>query len=229
MTLVIPHIPKTGGQSLRHHFAEYFEFNSEFVHLGPWGEDQLVRRELTPWINKDLESRRCAKIIFGHYVYSNEILNSFDLDEIAFATCLRDPAKRWISQFNFEVALGQYPNISQITFWEYFNIKNNPAYMLNYLWHVFMKRGNASTDEKIKGVVELLAKFKYVGMLENYDAYSDWVTDYLKIPKVKKAQNVSSARNETIFKPTEEDLEKLRTICYLDYELIDQLSLSGHI
>ncbi|MBW1699174.1 MAG: hypothetical protein JRH18_15545 [Deltaproteobacteria bacterium] len=31
------HLPKTGGQTLRDHFAKHMKLHEDFVHLGPWG------------------------------------------------------------------------------------------------------------------------------------------------------------------------------------------------
>jgi hypothetical protein len=174
---------------------------------------------MTPWVNKSSDVQKDAKIIFGHFVKQRDMQGVFPEEKLKYVTVLREPARRWVSQYNFELALNKYPNIKKMSFWEYFNKKNNANYMINFLCSQFFEIKFSSDEEKLNFVIDELKSFEYVACLENFPPFLDWLTNELNIPKLKKSYNVSKSREVDNFEPTNEDLNKLRELCQLDYQL----------
>lgn len=106
MVLVIPHIPKTGGQTLRYHFDEHLQHDSLFIHAGPWGDLQSRNDGKEPWINRTNDFGIVPHVILGHYFEKQKISYKLKGQGLSYATCLRDPADRWESSYNFQRANG---------------------------------------------------------------------------------------------------------------------------
>ncbi len=98
MVYILPHIPKTAGQTLRFHFSKHLLVHDTYIHLGPWGQKNEQQMRLTPWSKRSFIERSRVKVISGHNVKKNEVISLLPGIDIKFATFLRDPADRWISQ-----------------------------------------------------------------------------------------------------------------------------------
>lgn len=98
--LAFPHVPKTGGQTLRSHFANHLRLHRDFFHLGPWG---LARaEELGIDLYKELEERSdYVRVVFGHDV-SIAAVERLER-RVSLAITLREPAEQVVSFYNFRM------------------------------------------------------------------------------------------------------------------------------
>lgn len=214
MILIIPHIPKTGGHSLRFHFDEHLESNERIYEDPlPWPGTQNFKT----WLQKPKSERTFPKVIMGHTIAKQEILMNTQDQRPVFATCLRDPAERWVSHYNFEIGKG--PISEDISFWEFFDDVGNSNAIQHYLWHSFLRKEEASEDEMYRLVKKELMDFDYVGVLDQFDSYAGWITDNLSIPQVKIRRNVTGKDFSRIFSLDEETRKRLYELCPYDYEL----------
>lgn len=137
MVLVIPHIPKTGGQTLRSHFHEHLVHDEDFIHAGPWGDNVSSDAGMTPWIDRPGAVVRAPRVVMGHGVTQHSIQTKLIGHEIVYATCLRDPADRWVSGYNFLRGTGGISE--EVSFLQYVKDSKNDDYMINFLRKVFRK------------------------------------------------------------------------------------------
>ena len=118
------HIPKTGGTTISGHLRNELEWDDEFVHLGPWGEDYRTRNDLVPFADRPAEERMRARVIAGHHATAE--IDALVFGRPRYLTFVRDPADRLVSVFNFRTSKPANAGL-QFEDW-YENLRPNPMF-----------------------------------------------------------------------------------------------------
>jgi len=223
-TLIIPHIPKTGGQSLRAHFDEHLLFNETFIHLGPWGDQMCRKRGLIPWREKSPAERSKARVIIGHDVHQPEIFDLLPPETCAFTTIFRDPAERWLSAYNYLVAQNHFEE--ETSFAEFWHSENH-NYQVAFIWNVVLKQPLTDPETMLKGCIGALGKFEAVGILERYDNFTRWVCERLGLPPLTRHDNRSGIGFPKSATLTDDMRAEIRDTCAFDYRLYEWAQKSG--
>ena len=213
-TLVIPHIAKTGGQTLRIHLDKQLGHNRGFIHLGPWGINENKKAEAPQWQERSLASRQQATAILGHYVYKDDILRHLPGSKIQFATCFRHPADRWLSEFNYKHANGYIDK--DIKFWDFFYSHSNPNAQLIHMYCHFLQKPKADNNVMLDSVLKELASFSYVATIEKYKLFSSWICGTLAIRDIEERHNVSGKDFKPVRRLTDGEHAKLTELCQPD-------------
>lgn len=220
--LVIPHIPKTGGQTLRHIFNEQLTHNSDFIHLGPWGNKLSTEAGLAPWQQRQADERGKARVIFGHFVRKNEIEALLPNHTLNYATCLRQPADRWISEYNFKIAAGTIDRDTD--FWSFFNAFENPNEQVTFLYHHYLQRPVTNIELMAEIALSELSRFTYVGLLDHYREYMEWICQFLDIAPDPVKKNVTGIDFDCVRTLSREEKQKINERCQYDMLLYDHVA-----
>lgn len=217
-TLIIPHIPKTGGQSLRAHFSQHLTFNETFIHLGPWGNRMCRKQGLTPWADKPPGDRAKARVIIGHDVWLPDIFDLLPAQQCALATILREPAERWLSAYNYLVAQDHFEEETSFAdFWR----GQNHNYQVAFIWNIALKQPLTDPETMLQGCIDVLEKFEIIGTLDGYANFSHRVCDWLGLPPVTRHENRAGIHFPKKQILTQGMRAEIRDLCPYDYRLYE--------
>jgi hypothetical protein len=209
------HVPKTGGQTIRHELVAQLEIGTSFVHLGPWAVQQGYF-PATPRDLAGLEPDQLGRIrvIAGHNLDAATV-NLFDCRHVKEIVVLRDPAQRIVSQFNFKSFILErrdQPEISFDTWYE--GLGSNP--MTRFL----AKRLELPVD--VDALIERLKSFEFVGRTEDMD---QWLPHLLRAmgltPVLPKRANVTGVDHQRIVTLDDSLHARIQSDNPLDYMLYD--------
>ena len=165
---IFVHLPKTGGQTLRNSFTKHLELHREFIHLGPFGQQDAARLGLLPFEQRPIEKREEAKVILGHSVNcrTHTLVPSKVPRYVMF---LRDPAELLVSLYNFE--LREEPlDQPVVPFDKWLKDSGRKDFMTKWLVEHFMAPDPPATDKPtIESINAALEKFWFVGCSEFMD------------------------------------------------------------
>ena len=226
--VVIPHIPKTGGQTLRNHFHRFLP--KEFVHLGPWGRENDRKFGHKPWEERPRDEQLRAKVLLGHQVTKVKIEKVFGrYKERVYITCLRDPVERWVSEFNFKLKTDlSIPKSFTLFFDSFGKIEKN--YQIYWIWRHFLSNHQDPYElgvEKIfKIVLEELRRFALVGCLEDFASYQKKISHILGIPECLGWDNRRGVDHPEVDKGSIELRDRISKETIWDQRLMRELGLS---
>ena len=226
--IVIPHIPKTGGQTLRNHFHRYL-LPGEFIHLGPWGRQMDKTSSQKPWEERPQREQLRARIILGHQVTKEKIEKVFrGYKQIAYITCLREPVERWVSEFNFKKKKDPLIPATLAVFFESFGaIEKN--YQIYWIWRHFLSNGGDPNKLGIRKIYEIvrkeLKKFTLVGCLEEFPSYQRKLCHELEIPECSGWDNRRGVDHPEVDKGTCDLRRRISQETVWDQRLIKELGL----
>jgi Sulfotransferase family len=164
------HLPKTGGQSLRHFFMKHLAFHREFIHLGPYGLKDAQDRGLLPYEQRPEAERALARVILGHYVHkdTHKLVPGRIPRHITF---VREPAEMLLSYYNFQMSLERSSNRPAVGFDQWYDSTKRGNLMTRWFYKQFMRERDPGqlTRRILEEVVEALREFWFVGCTEHLD------------------------------------------------------------
>ena len=217
---IFVHLPKTGGQTLRNSFAK-LQLHREFIHLGPFGQQDAARLGLLPFNQRPLEERAEARVILGHNVncQTHTLVPGKAPRHILF---LRDPAELLVSLYNFE--LRQEPTDKPVVaFDEWYNKSGRKDYMTTWLAEHFMAPEPPPADKPLlQSINTALEQFWFVGCSEFLDDDAPLLLRRIGLPPKVVSTNIAGvhyakrltlddALREKLYRENSLDLELYRT------------------
>lgn len=184
--VVFHHVPKCAGMSVFHHLNDHLKWNDELVHLDGRADVGVAAHGLMPFAWKDPRERDRAEVLFGHDV-SVPRLRALSNRDLLLVTCLREPAARLVSHYNWE--MHQHPDA--IEDFESWLGKQGRNWMTRWLaarcfgWDV---RGE-SDESLLQRINAELENFWIVCTVENLDAGMSRLTTKLGLPAIQRASN----------------------------------------
>lgn len=192
---IFAHLPKTGGQTLRHHFTKHLKRHEEFIHLGPWGYKDEQNLGMIPFEKRSNTLRQKAKVILGHDVTANtqHLVPSKKARHIIF---LRDPAERIVSCYNFQMEFPVY-KCQQPSFptWYRKTPQNSICnwIILNFMASHFSPKEvqQFSNQELFKTANSILNLFWLVGLTNYLDTTAPLFLKKMGLPLKMRRKNTS--------------------------------------
>lgn len=139
------------------------EWDKEFIHIGPWGDIYRQQTERVPFAERTLPERMAAKVLSGHETYYG-IHDLLPGRTPRYLTFVREPARRLVSLYNFEMThrIAKGWPILEFEMWYQDRARNE---MTNFYCS---RLPNASQNDfsKAKWVLD---KCWYVGLTEHLD------------------------------------------------------------
>lgn len=171
---VILHIPKTGGQSIRFHLQRNLRFDSEYVHIGPYGRRHASETGVLPWEERSDAERAHARVLHGHHLTSKSHLLVPEPRVVKYAGLLRDPASRMVSHYNFNVELKWVRKGQEAPDWAWWYRGQKRNYVCRWIKETFLGLpfDESQPDEalfaEITGVLE---GFWLLATLPHFDTF----------------------------------------------------------
>ncbi|MGJ8662025.1 MAG: hypothetical protein ACSHWU_00175 [Marinicella sp.] len=224
--LIISHIPKTAGTSIRIHLQKHMNDQVDFIHLANKGHKWAAEKGLKPFPERTAEQRNQAKVIFGHQVnYQTKHLVSHKKPvEIVY---FRDPIKWEISRFNQYNNHMVNINEKTVSFASWINEVEKVHsqfdwFIANYLYlKGELKKLSAQAKQHL--LWSTLDQFDFVLFTESFDQSSQILFDRLKVPKHAEKANVVGLHKKNYFSFTEQEENMINELCKDEVVLYNQL------
>jgi hypothetical protein len=178
------HIPKCGGISIKNSITSLYGLRSYVSPGHVFHLDAAASVKSATKVEMGLSDHRKnllhyalsskAKFISGHFLLGEDVLNTYG-DNWEFITMLRDPVKRWISNFYYN-KFNKNPNhvwkIDQ-DIEEFISTDRATAYGNDYVRQIIGVPNNSTAlmDDNIKKSIKILEKFAVVGILEDMENF----------------------------------------------------------
>jgi hypothetical protein len=198
------HIPKCGGISIKNSITSLYGLRSYLSPGHVFHLDAAASVKSATKVEMDLSDYRKnllhyalsskAKFISGHFPLGEDVLNTYG-DNWEFITMLRDPVKRWISNFYYN-KFNKNPNhVWRIeeTLEEFIHTKSAVAYGNNYVNQILGRPYNSGdvTNDDVQKAIQLLEQFSVVGILEEMEKFTEHFKNKFGV-KLKLAKENSS-------------------------------------
>jgi hypothetical protein len=216
------HLPKTGGQTLRNCFRRHLEFHREFIHLGPFGENDAAKLGLLPFEQRPVEERARAKVILGHRVtHQTHLLVPGKLPR--YVLFLRDPAELLVSLYNFEMRYQRPADQPVVPFEKWYKDGRRANFITNFLLvHFLQSKKRLSAAAALPLINSALEKFWFVGCSEFLDDDAPLLLSRIGVPQDLERSNVAGVHypktltlddslRATLHAESEVDLQLYRT------------------
>jgi hypothetical protein len=212
---IFAHVPKTGGQTLRDCFRRHLEFHREFIHLGPFGEEDASKRGLLPFQQRPVEERAQAKVILGHGV--NCETHTLVPSKIPrYVLFLRDPAELLVSLYNFEMRYHRPVGEPSMTFDNWYRERQRKNFMTNWLLGDFLRPSKPSRKTPPMQVINAaLENFWFVGCSEFLDEDGPLLLRRIGVPQDLERSNVAGVHYPKLLSLD----DSLRATLYADNDL----------
>jgi hypothetical protein len=165
-------------------------------------------------------NQKDTKYIAGHFTFSEIAYREFG-DEYAFITILRDPVRRWISTYFFNMYKSVHRRIeADITTYLQSHFGQSQGYEHVKFLGGADQAGDYTSQQAIDRAKRNLHKFDIIGCLEYKEIFLRQFEDRfgvrLKLEKRNPNPTSESYRGSIV---TEEIGERIRAICRPDYEI----------
>jgi len=172
---VFHHLPKTGGTTLILHLYKHFEWDIDYLHIGPFGNYYRVKHHRLNLFERPLAERKKIKAIAGPRVFDG-IHKFVPNKEPRYFVFVRCPAKRLESMYNFHI--NKKSITPDVTFNEWYKTRHQNGIMTWLNVKLFNLMPKQST---LENVVDFLDKCWFVGITENLKE---------DLPKLFKVMNI---------------------------------------
>lgn len=221
-TLIITHIPKTAGTTLRQHLLHDLSPDDQLIHLANAGKTYCAKTGQPYFTERTLEQRKLARVIIGHDVNfdTKYLLEDHPFKEVV---TFRDPHKWEISRYNQHVNRLVKRGHRALSFAEW--LKDVKKFHSQYDWflaHYLCLKGQVnklSETVKISLLEHALRQFDSVYMLDQFPLMLKDVTSELGLEETSRPlenQNVVGVHKADYFTATDEHLTLLEQQCRFD-------------
>lgn len=169
-----------------------------------------------------------SKFVTGHIACKPRTRETFE-QQWRFVTVLRDPVKRWISEFVYNTYGTQEWARNTLPVEQYAESPAGVTTGARYIEYFSTWRpGDAIAEHHVDSAVSNLRRFAAVGVLDDMPAFANMLSEMLdrtvKIPHLNRSpQRERSA--EIMRNP--ELLEKIRTLCSWDTAVYERVKSAG--
>lgn len=224
LVYVFPHIPKTAGSSVAHHFREFLNGRGEFAHVRHEADAAGIRRDqLMPFQWRDAELRARTRVIFGHGVKRRHRLLVPGKSAREIIT-LREPADRMVSHYNFWMHIHERRGLPIITFDEWY--ANEPRnYQVFWIAQNYLELDHwLYPEENLYDIVDAtLEEFWMVSTLETFTRDMQVLMKELDLPEISERKNVGGGvRFKKLVSLTDDLRARLRAENVTEYRLYDK-------
>lgn len=211
---VFVHLSKTGGTSLFRHLQRHLESEDDLVYLGPLGDAERERLNRPPLEERTEDERRRVSVLIGHRV-NMSTLDLVPWREPRLIFVMRDPVKRLISKYNYQMHR-QGLSDDPVPFFTWLdNLKPHAWDSAFWLCRRFLEM----EAHRIQGVAHrqgianrLLECFNLVTTTERMDEDMAHVLRQLGLPAEMRHENVKGRDHKVALTPDEDVLESARQV-----------------
>jgi hypothetical protein len=220
------HIPKTGGMSVFHHCNEFLGWNEELIHLDGRADDEARRLGFTHYRLKDARELARVRVVFGHDVRLGDAAR-LGGRAIRWVTCLRPPAARLVSHYNWE--MGQRDEAGRpVEAFEGWCARQRRNWMTRWLHEQLLGGDPAVSDEAaFDAVAAALDRFWLVCTTEDFEAGMRRLTESLGLPPIAKRTNAAGEAYPMRAALTGAIEERVARAHPLDVRLHERFAASG--
>ncbi len=221
---VFPHIPKTAGSSVAHHFREHLAGYGEYVHVRHLADEAgILRDHSLPFQWRDARLRSRARVVFGHAV-QRAFCGAIPGKTAREIITLREPAERMVSHYNFWMHVHERRGLPVISFDEWY--ANEPRdYQVfwiahNYLGIDYWLYSPETLHDIVDGVLE---EFWMVSTLKTFDQDMSLLMRELGLPEISERKNVGGGdRFKKLISLTDDLRARLQRENPLEYRLYEK-------
>lgn len=222
--IVYHHIPKCAGMSMFLHLNDHLTWNDQLVHLDGRARQDVLAAGCVPFDWKDPRELDRIDVLFGHDV-TREAAGRLAGREMKFATCLRDPASRMVSHYNWEMHQRELGDRVVPEFEEWY-VSRGRNWMTRWLGRVFLGLdvNRVDDDEVSERVVEALKEFWIVGTTDNFMESMRPVTEFLGLAPVNRSSNAAGKMYPNRFRLDAEWSGRIAAEHPLDVRLVKEFA-----
>lgn len=173
---IFHHLPKTGGTTLILHLYKHYEWDVEYLHIGPFGSQYRGKNKRPYLFERTVEERKKVKVLSGPRVFDG-IHKFIPNKEPKYFTFVRCPAKRFESMYNFHLSRKIIPLTT--TFQEWYETRPKNEIMTWYNDRLYNLMPKQST---LKNVIDFFDKCWFIGLTENLKEDLSKIFEAMNIP-----------------------------------------------